>query len=369
MFGFSLFLWQIVVIFASLNFIFSFVLTKVSLEIAKKLGVLDNPNSAPERKLQKHSIPLLGATGFVFSSLFFTGLGWLFRKNIFEFLGNDYNLLSYELGKNLEPFRLAWVFVGILIIMLAGYFDDKYQFSSKVMILPTFVALFIVVVFGGLKIETISLPFGIDLPNSDYFNYLLAFFWIGICLTATKFLDGLDGLVSTVGIVSLLIISLVATLSNVMQPLIFLFGIIWASGIAGFLPWNLPEAKVYLGEAGAQVIGLIIGVLSILSGAKVATAATVIGWFIFDILFVFSLRLYKRKNPLVGDRTHWHHRLIDIGFSKFGVLFFTVFILIISAFFGLILGTQYKIYLFIGQGLFLLLLFIISSFIPKKIRS
>lgn len=367
MFGFSVLLWQVILIFCGLNLVFSFVLTKISLEIAKKLNILDRPESAPNRKTQKIPVPLLGATGFVLSSMFFTGLGWLYRKNIFENLGDRYSLLSFELGRNLEPFRLVWVFVAIFIILIAGYFDDKYQFSSKVMIIPTFVALLIVVVLGGLKIEVLNLPFGIVVPDSIYIQYLLAIIWIGICLTATKFLDGLDGLVSTVGIVSLLFISLVATLSNVNQPLIFLFAMIWVTGILGFLPWNFPNAKVYLGEAGAQIIGLIIGVLSILSGAKIATASTIIGWFIFDILFVFGLRILKGKNPLVGDRSHWHHRLIDIGFSKVGVLIFTTVILIISGIFGLILETPDKVYLFVGQGILLLMLFLVTSFLKRKV--
>jgi len=366
MFGFSLFFWQVIFVFCSLNFIFSFILTKICIQIATKLDIVDKPESAPDRKTQKLPIPLLGGTGFVLSSLFFTGLGWLFRKNIFEFLGENYLLLSFELGKNLEPFRLIWVFVGIILILIAGYFDDKYQFSSKIMILPTFVALVIVVFLGGLKIEIVNLPLGIFLPESDFIQYLLAFIWIGICLTATKFLDGLDGLVSTVGIVSLIGIAIVATLVNVMQPLIFLFSLIWIFGILGFLPFNFPEAKVYLGEAGAQIIGLIIGVLSILSGAKIPTASTIIGWFIFDILFVFGLRILRGKNPLVGDRSHWHHRLIDVGFSKVGVLVFTVFILSLSMIFGLILDTQDKIYLFAGQGVLLLILFVITTTLSVK---
>lgn len=336
------------------------------MELAKKWNILDRPESAPDRKKQTKAIPLLGATGFILSSLLFTGLGWLFRKNFFE-INDQFSQLGYELGRNLEPFRLLWVFVGILIILIAGYFDDKYQFSSKIMIAPTFFALLIVVFLGGLKIEIINLPGGIILPNSEFIQYLMAFVWIGICLTATKFLDGLDGLVSTIGIIALLFVSLVTTLPNITQPLIFLFSTIWIAGILGFLPWNFPDAKVYLGESGAQIIGLIIGVLSILSGAKLATASTIIGWFIFDIIFVFGLRLARGKNPLLGDRTHWHHRLIDAGFSKIGVLIFTSAVLTISGVFGLILETKDKIYLFIAQGVILLILFIITTLTSKKV--
>jgi UDP-GlcNAc:undecaprenyl-phosphate GlcNAc-1-phosphate transferase len=272
---------------------------------------------------------------------------------------------SFELGKNLLPFRLFWVFVGALIIMIGGFLDDKFQFKSKVVFIPTFLGLLITVLLGDLRITSFSYPFDQFLVGSVWLQYLMAFVWIGMCLTATKFLDGHDGLVATVGIISLLTISVVATLPNVMQPFIVLSALLWAAGIAGFLPWNLPNAKGYLGEGGSQIVGFIIGVLSILSGAKIATASTVLGWFIFDILFVFTLRVLNGKSPFEGDRLHWNFRLLDAGMSKSQVLFFTAVILIISAILGVILDTSDKLYLVAGQGVFLLILFVITSFIKR----
>jgi UDP-GlcNAc:undecaprenyl-phosphate GlcNAc-1-phosphate transferase len=225
--------------------------------------------------------------------------------------------------------------------------------------------LLITVLLGDLRITSFSYPFDQFLVGSVWLQYLMAFVWIGMCLTATKFLDGHDGLVATVGIISLLTISVVATLPNVMQPFIVLSALLWAAGIAGFLPWNLPNAKGYLGEGGSQIVGFIIGVLSILSGAKIATASTVLGWFIFDILFVFTLRVLNGKSPFEGDRLHWNFRLLDAGMSKSQVLFFTAVILIISAILGVILDTSDKLYLVAGQGVFLLILFVITSFIKR----
>lgn len=371
MFGFTSSYLIVAVCLALANLLFSFVLTSASLKLATKLDIMDKKDSAPNRKDQKKPIPLLGATGFIASSLFFTGLVWLFRKNFFADFVADPEIqirltrFSFELGKNLEPFRLFWVFVGALIILVGGFLDDKFQFRSKVIFIPTFLGLMVTVLLGDLRIAAISAPFDQFLPNQIWLQYFLAFAWIGMCLTATKFLDGHDGLVATVGIISLLTISVVATLPNVMQPFIVLSALLWAAGIAGFLPWNLPNAKGYLGEGGSQIIGFIIGVFSILSGAKVATASTVLGWFIFDILFVFTLRILNGKSPFEGDRLHWNFRLLDAGMSKSQVLFFTAIILIISAILGVILDTSDKLYLVIGQGVFLLVLFVITSLIKR----
>jgi UDP-GlcNAc:undecaprenyl-phosphate GlcNAc-1-phosphate transferase len=371
MFGFTPAYLVVTACLVCANLISSFVLTFVSIKLATKLGVLDKKDSAPDRKDQKSAVPLLGATGFVISSLFFSGLVWLFRKNFFVDFVVDPEIeirlarFGFELGKNLSPFRLLWVFVGAFIILIGGFLDDKFQFKSKVVFIPTFIALLVTVWLGDLRISSFSYPFDGFLLDSVFAQHLLAFVWIGACLTATKFLDGHDGLVATVGIISLITIAVIATLPNVMQPFIVLLAILWAAGIAGFLPWNLPDARVYLGEGGSQIIGFVIGVFSILSGAKIATASTVLGWFIFDIIFVFALRILSKKSPFEGDRLHWNFRLLDAGMTKSQVLFFTAVILIISAIFGVILDTNDKLYLIAGQGIFLLVLFVITSLIKK----
>ena len=142
--------------------------------------------------------------------------------------------------------------------------------------------------------------------------------------------------------------------------------LIWVGGIVGFLPWNFPNAKVYLGEGGSEIVGFVIGSFAILSGAKVATATTVIGWFIIDLIFVWILRVADRRNPLTsGDRLHWHHRLMDIGFSKVQVLGITALILLITSHTGLLVSEEYRIIVLLEQGVFLLLVFLLLAVIGK----
>ena len=253
-----------------------------------------------------------------------------------------------------------------LILLIGGYFDDKYHLSPKWMVIPILSSLLLAVFGGNLKIEVLSYPFDSFLPNVGWLHSLLAFLWVGFCLTATKFLDGLDGLVTTVGIIGLLSIGSVSLFPNVNQPLIFTISMIWTAGLLGFLPFNFPDAKLYLGEGGSEIVGFVIGVLSILSGAKVATAGTVIGWFILDIILVMLARVIQHKNPFSGDRLHWHHRLIDLGLTKIQALSLTALIIVITSQIGLLFSTEYKVYVFVAQILMLLSIFWLTIYLYQK---
>lgn len=341
-----------------------FYLTQKSSQLAKHFGIVDNPNSAPNRKFQSQPIPLIGLLGVCLSNSILMSLLWLCLKyNWFE--------LSNYLNRGLFfEFRLYWILIGGLIIFLAGCFDDKYQLKPKIYFSSIAFGLTIAIIFGGLKIEAFSYPFDNFYLKIGYLPQILAFLWIGACLTATKFLDGHDGLVASVGIVSFLSIAAIASLPSVNQPLIVTFSLLWASGLIGFLWFNFPNAKVYLGDGGSTIIGFTIGVLSILSGAKIATSSTVVGWFILDIVLVMLVRITKYKNLkaiFVGDANlHWHHRLKQLGLNKLQVLVVTGLVISITAQIGTNINTQNKIYVFVTLVLVLVLVFFISLLINSK---
>jgi UDP-GlcNAc:undecaprenyl-phosphate GlcNAc-1-phosphate transferase len=339
MFEFTQTYFLLILALGSLSFLVSLGLSWLIRRLAIKLDIVDKPSSAPSRKKHKTPIPLLGGLSLSLSALFFGGIAWLLRKG--WFLENP-QIADY-LGSNLEPFRLLFIYIGAIIILIGGVLDDIFQFKSKVVFIPTAIGLSIAVFLGNLQIETLSAPFDHLIPASDWIHYLLAFVWIGACLAATKFLDGHDGLVSSIGIIALLAIAATAMLDFVQQPLVSVLAVVWVSGIAGFLPFNLPNAKSYLGESGAQMIGFMIGVLSILSGAKIATAGSVLGWFVIDVVLVMLLRLKNHKNPFSGDRTHLHLRLADSGLGKWQVLGFFVAITSISAYIAVFQSTTVKI--------------------------
>jgi UDP-GlcNAc:undecaprenyl-phosphate/decaprenyl-phosphate GlcNAc-1-phosphate transferase len=322
--------------------------------------VMDNPKLAAARKFQEQPIPLLGGLSFVVSCGLASILVWFVHKN---------NLLGLQqyLGQNLDyAFKMLWIVVGGLVLTISGILDDKYTFSTKWLGLFVFVGMSVAVFGGGLTIDSLSFPFDKILPNNHILGATLAFIWIGLCICATKFLDGHDGLVASVGFLNLIVIAIIAGFSNINQPLIIILALIWASGILGFLPYNLPNAKIYLGESASEIIGFVIGTLSILSGAKIATTSGIIGWFIFDLLLVIYLRRKAGNSIFKAGREHWHFRLLDSGLSKIQVLTLTLVILVISSIFSVFLPTSFKLFSILGQFLILLLIFRFTNRKAKK---
>lgn len=354
----------LIILLAVIFFLISFGITLTALpfvyKLSTKFGFQDDPNSAPNRKLQDKPVPLMGATSFVLSSVLLMGILWLINKY-------DWFSLRIFLQNNLESFSLIWIFISVLLLGIAGALDDLGKISTKFRFAIVGIAIFISIFLGGLQIETLSFPFQDLNLKVSFLPQILAFLWLGFCLFATKLLDGLDGLVSSVGVISFLTIASISALSSVNQPLIFIFALIWAAGILGFLPYNFPQAKMYLGDGGSMIIGFMIGVLSILSGAKIATAVTVLGWFIIDIFVVWTIRLLQRKNPLTtGDRNHWHHRLLTLGLNKRQVLVLTVLLLILTSQLGIVLSTQEKIFIPIFQVIFILVTLFLSNKVSSK---
>ena len=346
------------ILFFVVNVFINVFLTKISISFAKQINCVDNPHTAPSRKFQRNSVPLLGLFGTTIWSLVVMSLVWLSLK--FNWLNSELflrNGLFYE-------FKLYWIIVGAIIIMVAGFLDDKVNLKPKIYFPLVFLGLIISVFLGGLKIEELNFPFLNLNLKFGILPQFLALLWIGACLSATKFLDGLDGLVTSIGFVAFLIIAFVAGKENVNQPLIFIFSIIWMSGLLGFFWFNKPEARVYLGEGGATAIGFWIGVLSILSGAKVATSFSVIGWFILDILIVMIIRVWRYKSisgVLKADSDlHWHHRLRNLKLSKWQTLAITVLVISLNSFLALTLNNQNKLFLILAQIICLITFFYFS---------
>jgi UDP-GlcNAc:undecaprenyl-phosphate GlcNAc-1-phosphate transferase len=353
------------IVILAIIFILSYFSTKITLQWANGNSIVDDPAVDLSRKKHKKPIPLMGATGFILLGSAVTAVVWLIAK--FDIFG-----LQELLYRGLyQPVSYAWVLVSIMILLIAGYLDDTAKISTIWRFILTGIAILITVFLAGLKVEALSFPFDTIIPVFPLLPELLAFLWIGFCLFTTKVLDGHDGLVTSVGVVGFLTIASVATFSNVDQPLIILFGLIWAVNLFGFLPFNFPNAKLYLGDGGSMIIGYMIGVLSIMAGAKIATAGSVIGWFVIDLLFVWLRRVMDGRNPLTSsDRFHWHQRLADSGLSKIQVLAITMLVVLTTSRIGLMVSTPNKLFVLISQGVVLLAIFGITySWTSYKLKS
>lgn len=224
---------------------------------------------------------------------------------------------------NIVPFKFVWaVLSGGAVLVIGGFLDDKYDLPPKYLwIFPALASLIVVWSGIGVGITFLSNPFG-D-PISLNFKILgiaapaiVIFLWLNGMMYTTKFLDGLDGLVGGIGLIAALTMFALSLTDKVNQPITATFAIILVGALAGYLLYAFHPASIFFGEGGSTLVGFILGVLSVILGAKIATALLVMGIPILDVAWVITQRLYHRRSPFIGDRLHLHFKLLDLGFTQ-----------------------------------------------------
>jgi len=283
-------------IFFIATFVLSWLLTLIVKELALKYKVLDYPDA--DRHQHMKPTPLLG------------GLG-IFLALVISLYAGRLAILS---GK-LEPSHWFGVLIGATILVIGGIIDDVKKVSPfRQFLFPLLAA--IAVVIGGVGIEKITNPFGGFLYFNTWVIPAFSILWLLGMMYTTKLLDGVDGLVSSIGAVGAIVIFLFTMTTRWYQPDIAFAALMLAAACFGFLILNWSPAKIFLGESGALLIGFILGVLSIISGGKIAIALLIMGIPILDVAWTIIRRIVAGKNPFKSaDRKHLHFRLLDAGLS------------------------------------------------------
>ena len=276
--------------------IVALVATPVVKSLAFKMGAMDVPKD--NRRMHDHPIPRMGGLAI--------------------FLGF---LLSVLLFAEITP-QLRGMLLGSVIIVVLGIFDDIYSLPAMFKFVVQIVAA-LVAVFSGNVIQTLSNP---NIFSSELYWDLgvlsipVSVIWIVAITNAVNLIDGLDGLacgVSTISSMTLLVISLVVSDA----PAAILMAALAGSCI-GFLPYNLNPAKIFMGDTGSTFLGYVLAVVSIQGLFKFYTIISfavpflMLGLPIFDTCFAFIRRIAHGQSPMHADRSHVHHRLIDMGFSQ-----------------------------------------------------
>jgi UDP-GlcNAc:undecaprenyl-phosphate/decaprenyl-phosphate GlcNAc-1-phosphate transferase len=273
--------------------------------LASRFGFVDIPNQP--RKIHSKPMPMLG--------------GWSLYI-VFLVVSLVYVLFGSFSDGMLSEKWLAGIFLGGLVLMIGGALDDKYRLPAKVTVLFPLTASIIAVWFGiGSGITALTNPFGghISLAHSILgvsLSGLVVGVWIMGMVYTTKLLDGLDGLASGIALIGGLTMFFLSLTEKVNQPSTATLAIIFAGSLAGYLVYAFNPAKIFLGESGSTFIGFILGVLSVIAGAKIATALLVMGIPILDVAWAIVRRLATGRSPFSPDRQHLHFRLLDLGFSQ-----------------------------------------------------
>ena len=278
-------------------------------------------------------------------------------------------------------------FIGLLVagsmVLAIGLVDDVRRLSPWVKLLVQLLAALIASIGFGITIDNITNPFGNTLVfveptvSMALWGVSISFNWIAVALSVLwlvgmtntiNFLDGIDGLSGGVSAIAAGIILLLAMTDKVNQPATALVSIILAGGCLGFLVYNFYPAKIFNGDSGAYFLGMTLGILAIFSGAKLATAALVLGLPILDATWSVLRRLAHRKSPFTADRGHLHYLFLDAGFSQRQAVM-TIYVLCLAfGLIGIVGSSQQKI-------LGIILLFIVMAALLvglaylKRIRS
>ena len=285
-------------------------ITPYVIQLATRWGVVAEPGG---RRQHKGLVPTLGGISIMLAYLVGIGLiYWLFPPEV----GSD------------DGLRLRGVVLGTVVIFLGGLIDDKLDLAPRWQFGFQIVAA-IIAMSHIIFIERFTNP----LPSPDFWQssvtslffyleneivvirpflvYLISLFWVLGMINAVNWLDGLDGLAGGVGTIAAVMFALHSF--RLEQTTVGMFPLALAAALLGFLFFNFAPAKIFLGTAGAWLLGYNLATLSILAPAKLSTALLVLAVPILDVAWQIIDRIRRGKNPYQGDRGHLHFRLLDRG--------------------------------------------------------
>lgn len=208
-----------------------------------------------------------------------------------------------------------------LLLCLVGIYDDRRPLAGKYKLLWQMLASSLVI-GSGLVIDRVAI-FGATL-DLGLLGVLLTMVWLLAAINSLNLIDGVDGLAASVALIFSSALGMMALFQGQMFVGAVSFSI--AGGLIGFLPFNLPTAKIYLGDAGSMALGLVLGTLAVecsfKEAATVAFAAPLALWAIpvFDSVVALARRKLTGRSMYAFDRGHIHHRLLLCGLRPWQTL-------------------------------------------------
>jgi len=260
--------------------------------LAARFHIMDQPG---ERKVHQHPVPRIGGIAFAVGA--FASILWWGPKN------------SITLS----------VLLGGVILLGFGVWDDRANLGYRIKLLGQVVAAFGVIIIGGIRFE--SIPFLLDAELPMWIGIPITVFFLVAVSNAVNLTDGLDGLAGGLSFLTLCGIAYLAYLSK--DSTVILLTVPFLGGVLGFLRYNTYPARIFMGDAGSQLLGFIMGVLAILLTSSTrgpfspALSLFLLGLPFLDTLGVAGQRLAEGRSPFLGDRKHVHHKLMTAGLSHY----------------------------------------------------
>lgn len=301
-------LWLLLLI----SFLLSYLLTPLARRFSIRMNILDHPS---ERKIHATPTPRLGGIAIFIS---FCLCSCLYFMMIYQFsfkqgyLNNDLFVFS-----EFKTFllQLAFYFIGAMLMLIIGMLDDIKMIDYRLKFIVQILSASIIVSSGEQ----------FQFFQYNLFNIVLSLFWIVGITNSLNLLDNMNGLASGLSAIILGFFATLAYFTN--HPLLALYLAIPIGCLLGFLPYNFPKAKIFLGDGGSLFIGFSLAtfsiwlfkhlaqqqmnILTILSSLLLLASIPIL-----DTLTVIFIRIKNRKPIYVGDMNHLSHQLVRVGFSS-----------------------------------------------------
>ncbi len=293
-----------IILTASVAFIITFLAIPVILQVAEQKKLYDIPD---ERKVHTRLVASLGGVG-IFG-------GFLLAS-----------LLSIQGYLNPE---FQYFFAAALVIFFLGLKDDLMILSATKKFIGQIIAASILIHLGGIRLDSMHGLLGFnELPEA--FSLALSYLTIIVVINSFNLIDGVDGLASSLGILTMVVFGSYFFAIDFQAYALLAFAM--AGSLIAFIIFNHYPAKIFMGDSGSLMIGLVNAILvikfinvadapfvSIQIPAAVAIGFSVLMVPLLDTLRVFSIRILNGRSPFTPDRNHVHHMLLDRGLGHASV--------------------------------------------------
>jgi UDP-GlcNAc:undecaprenyl-phosphate GlcNAc-1-phosphate transferase len=260
---------------------------------AHDTGAMDMPD---ERKVHNRAVPRIGGVAI--------GMAWLFSLLVYVDMTRE----------------VRGILAGSLVVFCIGLIDDLYGLTPKRKFLGQIIATLVTMAVGKIAIRGLGDLFGSGaLVIPEWLAIPFTIIAVVGVVNAFNLMDGLDGLaggISSIALAAFFILGYLSGNSHLVAMCAALLG-----AILGFLKYNLYPARIFMGDTGSLMVGFIIAFLAIIltqapgTGIQPIVPVLILGLPIADTFRVMGRRLLKRKSPFSPDRTHVHHRFLDLGFQ------------------------------------------------------
>ncbi|MFL5673469.1 MAG: glycosyltransferase family 4 protein [Chloroflexota bacterium] len=314
-------------------------LTPLVRRIVLRYEVVDHPE---ERRVNTVPVPRGGGLA-VCAAFLLVSSAFLYLNQGGTFVPIPFTLDSSE---------VAALLLGGGLAAALGAVDDLFDLRARLQLLGQ-VGLALFAVALGITIDFVANPIGgqpIRFPPGPIAAGLTVFWIVGM-INSINWIDGLDGLSSGIALIAAVTLGLISLSTQVTQsgqPLIAVLCFTLAGALLGFLRWNFNPASIFTGTSGVQFVGYTLAVLAVLGIAKVAVALLVLGVPIIDTFWIIVRRISQGRSPFSPDRTHIHHRLLDLGLSHRQTVLVIYGICLALALLSMLLSGVTQLYAFLG---------------------